>query len=89
MLPVLCPQVGVTGNAVILYVLFQHPKLRSRVNLFIGNLAVADLLIAALCPTLFTMEDLYQSYIMGPIGCRLQGFIQSEAPELEALGDYS
>ncbi|KAG7174614.1 Neuropeptide FF receptor 2-like 2, partial [Homarus americanus] len=64
-------------NAALLWVLARHKRLHTSINLFIGNLAVADLLLAASCPTLFILEDFYQNYILGAIGCRLQGFIQT------------
>ncbi|XP_071539350.1 neuropeptide FF receptor 1-like isoform X2 [Panulirus ornatus] len=75
MLPIIL--VGTVANTTILYLLCRNRRLRTTVNLFVGNLAVADLLLAAVCPTLFMLEDFYQHYILGPVGCRLQGFIQT------------
>lgn len=77
-------QIGVVANAGVLHILVHHKRLHTPVNLFVGNLAFADLLMAAVCPALFMAEDFYQEYVLGAAGCKLRGFVQSEAPSPKA-----
>jgi len=41
--------VGVVGNTCVVVVVWRLPRMRSTTNLFVANLAVADLLVNLLC----------------------------------------
>ncbi|KAG8284468.1 hypothetical protein J6590_102354, partial [Homalodisca vitripennis] len=41
--------VGVTGNCLVVTVVYRSPRMRSPTNLFIANLACADLLVNVIC----------------------------------------
>ncbi|XP_049289226.1 neuropeptide FF receptor 2-like [Anopheles funestus] len=67
---------GVLGNAILCYILVQIRALRTPTNLLIVNLAVADLATLLICPVMFMFHDFYQNYVLGAIGCKMEGFLQ-------------
>lgn len=68
--------VGVLGNASLVHAIASNPRLRSSTtNLLILNMAVADFCTSLVCPGVFLGVDLFQNYIFGEIGCRLDGFL--------------
>ncbi|XP_054165202.1 substance-K receptor-like [Oppia nitens] len=69
--------VGIFGNlAVICLILKLRPLRRSPVNLFILNMALADLLTTLFCPWIALVDNIYQIYVLGSFFCRLDGFIK-------------
>lgn len=71
--------VGVTGNCLVVTVVYRSPRMRSPTNLFITNLACADLLVNVICIP-FTLI----SSVMGGV-CSSVTFVinRSETPLVE------
>ncbi|XP_015174652.1 PREDICTED: neuropeptide FF receptor 2-like [Polistes dominula] len=67
--------VGILANGALIYIIIRAKSLHTTTNLLIVNMAIADICTCILCPWMFLCVDLYQNYILGPIGCRLDGFI--------------
>ncbi|XP_058460977.1 somatostatin receptor type 5-like [Malaya genurostris] len=67
---------GVFGNVALLCIISTIRTLRTPTNILIANLAVADLATVLVCPIMFMSHDFYQNYSMGPIGCKLEGFLE-------------
>ncbi|EDO45467.1 predicted protein, partial [Nematostella vectensis] len=73
---VLCVQlVAVSGNAIVLLVIYKRPVIRTVTNTYIGALAICDLLMAlAVMP--WTAGSLISGgWMFGVSVCRLQGFL--------------
>lgn len=74
--PVIC--VGLLGNGFVIYLMAAHPFLRTAINTFILNLAVADLISITAFPWIVMCIDFYQSYILGPVICLTEGFLRGK-----------
>ncbi|XP_042341903.1 neuropeptide Y receptor type 2 [Plectropomus leopardus] len=60
---------GVTGNSLVIYVVFKFKNLRTVTNFFIVNLAVADLLVNTLCLPFTLVYTLYGEWKFGQVLC--------------------
>ncbi|XP_032688213.1 opsin Rh3-like isoform X2 [Odontomachus brunneus] len=67
--------IGTLANISLIYVIVRVKALQSTTNLLIVNMSIADLATCLICPWMFLCTDLYQRYIMGSIGCRLDGML--------------
>ncbi|KAK2588843.1 hypothetical protein KPH14_001713 [Odynerus spinipes] len=67
--------VGILANGALIHVIIRAKSLHTTTNLLIVNMAIADIGTCLLCPWMFLCIDLYQNYILGSIGCQLDGFI--------------
>ncbi|CAG2169855.1 unnamed protein product [Oppiella nova] len=69
--------VGIFGNlAVIALILRLHALRKSHINLFILNMAIADLLTTLFCPWVALVNNVYQFYELGPFICQMDGFVK-------------
>ncbi|KAL7735778.1 hypothetical protein ACLKA6_017785 [Drosophila palustris] len=66
---------GLYGNFILIYLIVRTRSLRSPTNLIIANMALADLFTLLICPTMFMINDFYQNYQLGCVGCKLEGFL--------------
>ncbi|XP_058830844.1 somatostatin receptor type 5-like [Topomyia yanbarensis] len=67
---------GIFGNIALLCIICTIRPLRTPTNILIANLAVADLATVVICPIMFMVHDFYQNYVMGEVGCKLEGFLE-------------
>ncbi|XP_052870914.1 neuropeptide Y receptor type 1-like [Anopheles cruzii] len=67
---------GLAGNGVLLEVIFCNRTLRTPSHLLIANLVVTDFLTLLVCPIFFMTHDFFQNYLLGPVGCKLEGLIE-------------
>ena len=65
---------AVFGNAVVCYIVYQKPAMRSSINLLLANLALVDVLIALLCmfPSFVTLSA--HDWVFGKVFCKINGF---------------
>lgn len=69
---------GIVGNLIIIYSMCKSKQFRSKpTNIFILNMAIADLLTIMVCPTVALFTDIYQFYVLGSFICRFEGFVKS------------
>lgn len=67
----------VVGNSMVLMVIIRHRGMRTRTNLFLLNLAVADLLVGLLVMP-FSITTLVQNrWVFGEMMCLLNGWMNS------------
>lgn len=66
---------GILGNGGLIYVIKSTPSLHTTTNLLISNIAIADLGTVLFCPWMLLCTDLFQNYILGSVGCRIDGFL--------------
>ncbi|CAL7933390.1 unnamed protein product [Xylocopa violacea] len=64
---------GSLANSGLIYVVFKEKSLHTTTNLLIVNMCIADFGTCLICPCMFLCIDLFQNYILGDIGCRLDG----------------
>lgn len=67
--------IGTLANASLIHVIVRAKSLHTTTNLLIVNMSIADLVTCLICPWMFLCTDLYQNYVMGPVGCRLDGLL--------------
>lgn len=67
--------IGTLANASLIHVIARAKALQTTTNLLIVNMSIADLATCLICPWMFLCTDLYQKYIMGSIGCQLDGML--------------
>lgn len=70
---------AVLGNLTIIYSMWKFKPFRTKpTNIFILNMAFADLLTSLVCPGAALFNDIYQFYVLGSFICHLEGFVKSE-----------
>ena len=67
--------VGVVGNSIVCYVVYQKPAMRSAINLLLATLAMADVLTAVLCMPFATVTLVAEDWILGDIFCQMNGLL--------------
>ncbi|XP_062864994.1 neuropeptide Y receptor type 2 [Trichomycterus rosablanca] len=76
---------GVTGNSLVIFVVYKFRNLRTVTNFFIANLAVADLLVNALCLPFTLMSTLYGEWKFGQAMCYLLPYAQGLAVHVSTI----
>ena len=71
--------VGGAGNSVVLAAFVRNPSFRTARNIFLLNLAVADLLLCLLTMPLTLLEVVTQHWPLGGVACRAAGTLQAAA----------
>ncbi|XP_022101544.1 prolactin-releasing peptide receptor-like [Acanthaster planci] len=66
---------GICGNGMICVVLIQRPKMRTVINLFIGNLALSDLVLCSFGAPLMLSSILIPEWLLGLVLCRVFSMI--------------
>nr|BDP38645.1 fluorescent sensor for neuropeptide Y [synthetic construct] len=76
---------GVTGNSLVVYVVYKFRNLRTVTNFFIINLAVADLLVNTLCLPFTLIYTLYDEWMFGQVLCYLLPFAQGMTVQVSTI----
>ncbi|XP_061159662.1 neuropeptide Y receptor Y2, like [Syngnathus typhle] len=76
---------GLVGNSLVIYVIYRFKTLRTVTNFFIANLAVADLLVNALCLPFTLVYTLQGEWHFGAALCFLVPFAQGLAVHVSTL----
>ncbi|XP_020786956.2 neuropeptide Y receptor type 2 [Boleophthalmus pectinirostris] len=76
---------GVTGNSLVIYVVYRFKNLRTVTNFFIVNLAVADLLVNTLCLPFTLVYTLYGEWMFGQILCFMLPCAQGMAVHVSTI----
>ncbi|XP_077356149.1 neuropeptide Y receptor Y2, like [Festucalex cinctus] len=76
---------GLAGNSLVIYVIYRFKTLRTVTNFFIANLAVADLLVNALCLPFTLVYTLQGKWQFGGALCFLVPFAQGLAVHVSTL----
>ncbi|XP_071808814.1 RYamide receptor-like [Asterias amurensis] len=69
--------IGIFGNGIVCYIVLGHPRMRTVTNYFIVNLAIGDLLMAAMCVNFTVYATLYNQWPFGELMCKLVSFSQT------------
>ncbi|KPP65051.1 neuropeptide Y receptor type 2-like [Scleropages formosus] len=76
---------GVTGNSLVIYVVYKFKALRTVTNFFIANLAVADLLVNTLCLPFTLIYTLLGEWKFGQILCFMLPYAQGLAVHVSTV----
>lgn len=76
---------GVTGNSLVIYVVYKFKNLRTVTNFFIVNLAVADLLVSMLCLPFTLVYTLYGEWKFGQVLCFMLPCAQGMAVHVSTI----
>lgn len=70
--------VSLTGNLLVIVVVYYNANMRSSTNQYLVNLSVADLMATLVCMWVHIVRHLsYPNYILPVIVCKLDGFVQA------------
>lgn len=69
---------GILGNVMLLNVIIRNRALQTPTNLLLANMAVADFLVLTICSVMFLFKDFYQNFLLGAIGCKMEGYVQGD-----------
>ena len=67
---------GLVGNALVCFVVWNDRQLRTVTNLFIVNLAVSDLVIIVVCLPPTVLGDVTETWYLGPVMCKIVLYLQ-------------
>ncbi|XP_029911073.1 neuropeptide Y receptor type 2 [Myripristis murdjan] len=76
---------GLTGNSLVIYVVYKFKNLRTVTNFFIVNLAVADLLVNTLCLPFTLVYTLYGEWKFGKVLCFMLPCAQGMAVHVSTI----
>lgn len=65
---------GIIGNVAIVIVFIRMKGMRTCTNIFICNMALADLMTILCCSWTIIVVDAYQNFVLGKLYCKLDGF---------------
>ena len=65
-------------NILVIAIVHYNDSLKTPMNIYLVNLAVADLLITIVCFWENALRDYSYVYLMGPIMCKFGGVVQSK-----------
>ncbi|XP_031549435.1 G-protein coupled receptor 161-like [Actinia tenebrosa] len=68
---------GIAGNLLILTAIYRYSSLRTMTNVFVANLAVADLLLSVLAMPFTLTSSITEDWVFGNTMCKLHGILNS------------
>ena len=68
---------SLSGNSLVIFVLIKGIRSRRKLNAFLINLAVADLLMACFCMPYTFVETLLGRWVFGAFMCPFANFLQT------------
>ncbi|XP_029021541.1 neuropeptide Y receptor Y7 [Betta splendens] len=76
---------GLLGNALVIYMIVRYRNMRTVTNFFIANLALADLLVNALCLPFTLVYTLLDEWKFGAVLCHMVPFAQALSVHVSIL----
>lgn len=64
------------GNALVILVVYYNQSMRSTINYYLANLAVADFLITCCCVWAHLINEITSQYVLGAFMCKFNPFAQ-------------
>ncbi|KAH7980204.1 hypothetical protein HPB49_013796 [Dermacentor silvarum] len=72
--------VAAVGNTCVILTVALNRSLRTTINCYLTNLAVADAIISMFCMWVYLVKNLSDWYVLGAFMCRIEGFAQRPPP---------
>lgn len=67
---------GLIGNSILLNIILKNRALHTPTNFLLANMISADILTLLFCPSMYICSDYFQNFLLGPIGCKMDGSLQ-------------
>lgn len=67
---------GVFSNLLLLNIIARNRALQTPMNLILANMVAADTFTLLFCPIMFICRDFFQIFVLGAIGCKMEGYLQ-------------
>ena len=64
------------GNMLVVYVVFRNPHMRRVKNLFLVNLAIADIAVTLVCIPMVAGQTVFRIWVYGEFMCKVSGYMQ-------------
>ncbi|KAL3198122.1 hypothetical protein MRX96_014555 [Rhipicephalus microplus] len=77
--------VAAVGNTCVILTVALNRSLRTTINCYLTNLAVADAIISMFCMWVYLVKNLSDWYVLGAFMCRIEGFAQMTAVTCSVL----
>ncbi|XP_060085974.1 orexin receptor type 2-like [Ylistrum balloti] len=77
--------IGLTGNSLVCFAVWRNKTMRTVTNIFIVNLAVADLTVIIFCLTPTLIVDISETWFLGFIMCKLVLFLNTVSISVSVL----
>lgn len=69
---------GIIGNLLLINIIARNRALQTPTNLILANMVTADTITLLFCPVMFICRDFYQNFMLGGIGCNMEGYLQGK-----------
>lgn len=69
---------ALTGNFLVIVVVFLNRRLKTTTNFYLVNLAVADILVTSSCTWVLVVGDLSEGWVLGSFFCKFNSFAQGK-----------
>ncbi len=66
------------GNGLVIFVVFKNPHMWRVKNMFLVNLALADLLVTLICMPMVVGQIVFRLWVYGYVMCKLTGYMQGK-----------
>ncbi|XP_067852684.1 neuropeptide Y receptor type 2-like [Heptranchias perlo] len=76
---------GLVGNSLVIYMIVKYKTMRTVTNFFIGNLALADLMVDTLCLPFTLVYTLMDEWKLGAVLCHLVPYAQALSVHVSTL----
>jgi ABC-type uncharacterized transport system fused permease/ATPase subunit len=70
--------VAFIGNLCIIIVILKTKSLRTKFNLYIVNLAIADFLMPSICMWIYMVNSSRDQWLLGSFLCKIHTFVQGK-----------
>lgn len=67
---------GIICNLLLLNIIARNRALQTPTNLILANMVIADTITLLFCPVMFICRDFFQNFVLGAIGCNMEGYLQ-------------
>jgi hypothetical protein len=68
--------VGLAGNCLVCFAVYNNREMRTVTNLYIVNLSTADLMVIIACLPATVIGDITETWFLGRVACKIIPFIQ-------------
>lgn len=76
---------GVIGNSLVIIIVSVSKKMRTTINFYIVNMAIADLFVACFPAWIHVTTDVTDGWIVGEFICKFNAFVQSKHPLFNSI----
>ncbi|XP_071136704.1 high-affinity lysophosphatidic acid receptor-like [Mytilus edulis] len=66
---------GFLGNAVVCFIVYRKPQMRSAINLLLASMALSDIVMSVVCVPLPLITIIHGRWIFGDVVCKIQAFL--------------